>query len=287
MFNTLTSLIVALAVLFGGAGATAYAAQDSMPNEFLYPIKTLTEDVQLNLEQDPQTDFDLLGGYVQRRFDEYNTMTSDGEQLSPEWATRLEQQFRLMLQLAAGMEGAQAEQAQIRIQTMLAAQERVMATLQLAEPDPVGVQIQKRNQDRLQNATHGTDGEPMLLIDPTSTSDETQVDPTSNNSGTVTGPGPGGETINGTGPITHTLPVTPTRYYGEDAPGIGEPAQEPLPQNSAQHGPGPEAGEPAQTPIGGSGTITDTTPTTPTQGSGSQNGPGAGSDSGSGSGPGR
>jgi hypothetical protein len=45
VLTTIVSLIVSLTLLFGGAGVTAYAAQDSLPNDFLYPVKALIESV--------------------------------------------------------------------------------------------------------------------------------------------------------------------------------------------------------------------------------------------------
>ena len=42
-------VIVTLALALGGTGITAYAAQDSLPDQPLYGVKTLTEDLQLQL----------------------------------------------------------------------------------------------------------------------------------------------------------------------------------------------------------------------------------------------
>ena len=46
-------LVLVLAVMFGGAGVTAAAAQSSLPNEALYPVKLLVEEVQLSLAPSP------------------------------------------------------------------------------------------------------------------------------------------------------------------------------------------------------------------------------------------
>ena len=68
MFTAIASFIVALTLAFGGAGATVYAAQDSLPNDFLYPVKTFSEDFQLAFQNDDFDELTLLGLFADRQF---------------------------------------------------------------------------------------------------------------------------------------------------------------------------------------------------------------------------
>ena len=66
----MTWLIIVTTVLslLSGAGAV-YASNDALPGEFLYPLKTWTEDVQLLLAPD-NVDVELAGIFASRRMDE-------------------------------------------------------------------------------------------------------------------------------------------------------------------------------------------------------------------------
>lgn len=48
-----------IAVMFGGAGATAAAARHSLPNEALYPGKLFIEDVQWGSARDSEAQLDV------------------------------------------------------------------------------------------------------------------------------------------------------------------------------------------------------------------------------------
>jgi hypothetical protein len=107
MFTAIASFIVALTLAFGGAGATVYAAQDSLPNDFLYPVKTFSEDFQLALLRDEHDQLTMLQSFTQRRWGEINALMNAGEVVPPETITRLEYQIASMLALAAGMEDSE------------------------------------------------------------------------------------------------------------------------------------------------------------------------------------
>ncbi len=78
MLPILSSLIVAFTLLVGGAGATAYAAQDALPGDLLFPVKTLVEDAQLALTQDAVADLQLQATFTQARVDEIATLLATG-----------------------------------------------------------------------------------------------------------------------------------------------------------------------------------------------------------------
>jgi hypothetical protein len=95
------TFILVLAVLFGGTGITAYAATESLPGETLYPVKTLMEDVRLDLTKDSIKQYDLLNEYLTIRFEEMDDMKAQGIPLNSAIANRLLLQLDQMLQLAA------------------------------------------------------------------------------------------------------------------------------------------------------------------------------------------
>ncbi len=95
------SLLVIIAMLFGVTGITAYAATESLPGETLYQVKTLMEDVRLDLTKDPEKQFDLLDEYLTTRFEEMDAMKAQGIPLNSAIANRLLLQLDQMLQLAA------------------------------------------------------------------------------------------------------------------------------------------------------------------------------------------
>jgi hypothetical protein len=66
--------MVVLVLVFGGGAGAALAAQDDLPNQPLYPVKLITEDVRLNLASGSQAKIDLLLQFVDVRIDEMNQL---------------------------------------------------------------------------------------------------------------------------------------------------------------------------------------------------------------------
>ncbi len=130
MFATLSSILVILALVFGGAGATVYAAQDSLPDQWLYPIKTATEDVRLELTRQAQQRLELALSFADRRVGEIVALRAAGEAIPQGVANRLESQINLALRIAAGMDPEHLPQALLQIRSHLARQERLMEMAQ-------------------------------------------------------------------------------------------------------------------------------------------------------------
>lgn len=266
MFSILTTLMVIVTLMAGGAGAV-YAAQDSLPNDFLYPVKTFAEDVQLELVSDPQREIDLALAFADRRVGEILAMQAAGLAIPQDLAARLSAELNQALDSAALLDEAELFQAL----------------------DDIGVHIRKLDRDMVQGRTKmPTDVDPVIeqvramlrwqiglvddaLLDPgkfrlrlnqpvvsttePSTLDEIPVE-TEVPSGYGPGPGPGPGPQN-QGVITQTLPAEP---YGPFGPGPGAGPQnqgvitQTLPADPYGFGPGP-AGDPPQdnTVPGGAG----------------------------------
>jgi hypothetical protein len=105
MFSILTAVVVTLSILFGGAGATVYAAQGSLPTDTLYPVKIFSEDLRVNLAAEPQGQLNVLLDLADRRVDEIGALVAQGEPVPEEVMTRFQSQMQSAYQIAAGLEG--------------------------------------------------------------------------------------------------------------------------------------------------------------------------------------
>lgn len=146
--NALVGLLVAVALLFGGGGVTAFAAQDALPNDVLYPVKLATEDLQLGLTSNPADQIDLLENWIDRRFEEMRELTNAGEVVPLESAYRLERQLGQALQIAAQIgdpeQAQQLQRLQLRLETNMKTMEQLRAT------DPNGAALQTAQQAMIQ-----------------------------------------------------------------------------------------------------------------------------------------
>jgi len=83
-FGWLKPVAVAVALFLAvGAmgGATAYASQDALPNDTLYPVKLFGEDVHVWLTFDETRKAEILLDQSDQRMDEINTLVSHGEMI--------------------------------------------------------------------------------------------------------------------------------------------------------------------------------------------------------------
>lgn len=97
-------IITIVAILLGGTAGTALAAQESMPDQALYPVKTLIEDIRLGLTSDPQAEFDLLMTFIEQRLTEIQTMLENGETVGERVQLRLQQQLQSAFKYAAELD---------------------------------------------------------------------------------------------------------------------------------------------------------------------------------------
>jgi hypothetical protein len=118
------TIFAILGLLFGG-GVTAVAAQDSLPGDFLYPVKTLVEDIELGLATDPDTQFLIANKHANKRFTEIQRLIEEGE-LPPEpfffkWYEEVQTslKFALATEDATGNLLLVQQQLQTQSQTML------------------------------------------------------------------------------------------------------------------------------------------------------------------------
>ena len=123
-------IITIVAILLGGTAGTALAAQDSLPDQALYPVKTLVEDLRLELTSDPQTEFDLLMMFIEKRFAEIQTMLQNGETVGERVQLRLQQQLQSAFKYAAELDDPDLLRAMEQIRERSQIQEYLFDQLQ-------------------------------------------------------------------------------------------------------------------------------------------------------------
>jgi len=219
-------------LLFVGVGGV-FAAQNDLPTEPLYPIKTISEDVSLWLANDPEVKLDRLMELAQIRTQEIAVLVEQGKAVPEQVTQRLNLHVETALQLAAGQSDEEMQGSLLQIQSQLQTQEQVMTQLQANAPgesQPVLEQARVRTQEQLRLANEG-------LENPLAFRNRYQYQ-NQNANGTAT-PSPTD--------IPSETAAPPASGYGPGPNAQGTP--EPNATPGAGYGPGPD---PSTTP-GGSG----------------------------------
>lgn len=287
MFALVIKLVLVLAVMFGGAGVTAAAAQSSLPNEALYPIKLLLEDVQLSLASNPDMQIDAELDQAQQRVREMAQLVDRGAAIPADVPVRLQTQLQAALQTAAQLGDQQMQAALDRLQLRTQDPLREMDRLHLNEAAQALTQAREMAQLGQSDPQafrarfgHGqpADVPPQPLMTP-------QVDPSR------TPPGPHASM---TPQPSHTPQATCTprpqmtntpqgQSYGPGSQSTAQPAATPVGQGDGhEYGPGPQA-TPSSGSGGGNGGPQQQTPP---QSGGGGNGSGSSGSGGNGSGSG-
>ncbi|NOQ39613.1 MAG: hypothetical protein GQ562_04780 [Anaerolineales bacterium] len=130
----LAAILAVVLFALSSIGGTVYAAQSSLPDDLLYPVKTLTEDIQIGLESDPEERLDLYATFANRRLEEIEAQIQAGEEISPKVLARLEKHSEKMLQQAAQVGDKGLENALRKVQQALEKQNQMMEKLQKQTP---------------------------------------------------------------------------------------------------------------------------------------------------------
>lgn len=176
--NALISILVVFTLLLSGGATTVYAAQDDLPGQALYPLKTWSEDVRLQLTADPNRQIELLMDFAQRRVEEMLALTVRGLIPPAEVQARLEAHLGQALQIAAGLDDTAMQAAIQRIHTalqndlqimlqaggdasanLIQARQTIETRLRLVESgqaDPQGFRQTVRQEQRLQQGQTAT-----------------------------------------------------------------------------------------------------------------------------------
>lgn len=256
MVQILTAFVVIVSMLFGGAGATVYAAQDSLPTEALYPVKTVSEDMLLVLVTDPQARLDLVLDFTNRRVEEIVAIVAGGDAIPEDVINRLQSELDMTLEIAAGLEDPELSEALTKIHIYIRDQDRIMGMTHVPE-DSEAAFARLRANIRAQNQVVAEALETPLKF---SNKFQNQLQ---NNRPVVT------DTL----PITTTETISDTQGIMMEGPGpaAGPGPGEPL---GPQAGPGSDQGHGPQAGPGSEGETGSQAGPGPSEGADSQAGPG-------------
>ena len=154
----MASIIAVLALALGSIGGTVYAAQASGPDDLLYGVKTLTEDIQVSLESDPEDRLDLHTQFASRRLTEIQAQIDAGEVVSEKALALLEKHTQKMLEEAAKMGEQGIGDALRQIEQNLQKQNQMMAEVGKQHPQgsPPGLlKAQEKIRERLELIDNG------------------------------------------------------------------------------------------------------------------------------------
>ncbi|MEJ2598580.1 MAG: DUF5667 domain-containing protein [Anaerolineales bacterium] len=158
MFTTLTTLLVALTLIFGGGGLTVASAQNSLPDQPLYNLKLWTEELRFGLASDPQAAWQLSLAFADRRSNEIQAMFADGLAMPQSVQERYRSQVEQAVQLAAGLPDEQALPALEQTRQRLRLQEQALNQLQL-QNDPQAQAARERIRLMLQERLNRVDAD--------------------------------------------------------------------------------------------------------------------------------
>jgi hypothetical protein len=101
MSPSLTSLVLAVLMFFGGGTASVAAAQSSLPDDTLYPVKVLSEQIEEALTFQPEKKLDLAVNQSGKRLDEISSLIANGSVPKEEVLARLQASLEKALKLSS------------------------------------------------------------------------------------------------------------------------------------------------------------------------------------------
>jgi len=254
MLSTLATLLLIVSLVLGGGGATVAAAQSSQPDQPLYGVKVLSEDVRLGLSAGPKSEYQLALEFANRRAGEIQKMLQAGSVPPESVQARYQNQVEQTIQYALNLPDDQAIQALEQIHTRLQNQQQAFLEIQAnASPNAKAALIRSRQmlQERLQWVEEG-------LTDPTQLRDQLRLRDRQQKQGIQSS-------------------ATPSEQATQESPGTGggNPWTTGTPTPGSGYGPGPGTGDCGNcTPTADGQGGNPWTTGTPTPGSGYGPGPG-------------
>jgi len=158
MFGTLGTILLVISLALGGGGVTVAVAQNSLPDQVLYPVKSWSEDVRLGLTIHESSQLQLALELSSRRAEEIAAMIRSGQTPPEAVQARMQVEIEKALQLAAGLPDQTGIPALKRIQQQLQAQEQVFTQLGTPADSQANAALQRTRvmvQEHLQLCTDG------------------------------------------------------------------------------------------------------------------------------------
>ncbi len=158
ILKTLAAVFLAISILLIGSSLTVFAAQDSLPGQALYPVKSWSEDVSLSFAPSPQAKLSLILQYTNRRMNEISILSANGRPVTRQTSERFEHQLDEALQYAIQLNDQQMLSA---LQDIKQNAQKQGITLQdvinklPVQAGPAAVQLQQRLNEQVQLSNLG------------------------------------------------------------------------------------------------------------------------------------
>jgi hypothetical protein len=154
LFSTLLIVLLVIGFLLGGMGTTVHAAQNSLPNQYLFIVKIWSEQVRLSLTDSPEDQLGMVLQFTNRRMSELSEMVAQNDPLSRKWETRFQENLEVALQIAVSMDDPSLQEALAKIRFQAEYQAHAIGVLQKDFPNPsdhllAQIQARLREQARL------------------------------------------------------------------------------------------------------------------------------------------
>lgn len=239
MYTTIASFFLVLALMFGGSSAAVLAAQDSLPNQSLYQVKTLSEDLALRSTFRNMHRLQMELDYADRRVSEMIRLRQRQQEIPESSYLRLQNHLDQALLVAANSDDGEMVRALNQVRERLQLQTGLLASE--LDHDPLLLRTREMIQTRIGWAELG-------LEEPDQFRQQAQLQTQFNQQAQFkhqSGPGPGpdlgpGEGAFGPGPQDPAPKNNECQFEScdpapENGYGPGQEAQE-----KHQYGPGPE-----------------------------------------------
>ena len=147
------AILITLVLFFGSAGITVYAAQNDLPGQPLYTLKTWSENGWLSLAKTPTQKIKLNLQYSNRRVDEITHLVALGVLIPDSLVNRLQDELEATLQYAAEMDDNAMRETLVKIRRQIESQSQVVAML-IQNSGPAADPALDRIQTRLREQIH-------------------------------------------------------------------------------------------------------------------------------------
>ena len=157
LLRGLAAVLVIIIILFG-TSLTVSASQDSLPGESLYPLKVISEDIQLSLTRSPEAKLDITLDHTNRRVEEITNLLAMGKTIPLQSADRFEGELEGALLLAAQMEDKQMQDALWEIKNYAESQGTTLEELINKLPgqaEPAILHLQERLREQISLSSFG------------------------------------------------------------------------------------------------------------------------------------
>ena len=147
MYTAIASFILVLALMLGGSSAAVLAAQDSLPDQSLYQLKTIAEDLALHSAFRNLHRLQMELDYADRRVSEMLRLHERQQEIPESAILRLQKHLDQALLISANFEEDQIVRALNQVRERLQIQSGLLA--QDFDHDPLMLRIQEMIQIRI------------------------------------------------------------------------------------------------------------------------------------------